>query len=162
MGFRRGLIAAVLLLAGTQAEAAGPACVDRRVPLDAYLSSGTDVVAVILSPRMPYALQRWPAMAVVAREHGFQAIPLRDPRVPLDEWQAAVAAASLPGLRCIPALDLAVAVARGVLHHAPSSLVARCGHLHPWPILGVMPDTAWARLLMQRHASLGETACHAG
>lgn len=157
---------AVLAVACAQTQPTiGPSsatCVHETVDgLRPYVPIGRgSAVLVVLSPRMPYALQRWPAMEAKARGLGFTAHALRDPRVALAEWRAAVDAMALPALRCIPALELALARQLGVLHHAPSSLVAHCGHLHPWPILGVMPDDAWAQLLQHRRAQLEEQACH--
>ncbi len=115
-------------------------------------------VLVVLSPRMPYALQEWPRLKRAARAAGFDVRAVRDPRVPASEWQAAVFTANQPDLSCIPVLDEARAVELGVLHHAPSSVVSWCGRFHPWPIQGVMPDTFWVDLLRQRQAQLMEHA----
>lgn len=152
-----------------RAQAPGHAsCVATIWPgLQAYLSGQEGaLVFILLSPRMPYALQRWPAMRKVAQRAGFRVVPLRDPRVGLAEWQAAVDVVQQPALACIPALDARSARRLGLLHHAPSSLVAACAQLHPWPILGVMPDTTWRQLLQQRLSWLEEHACphawHAG
>lgn len=121
--------------------------------------SGGGVVLIVLSPRMPYALQRWPAMQEQAQAVGFNVQPLRDPRIPLAEWQAAVAALGLPELRCVPRLSLPLARTLGLLHHAPSSVVGWCGRWHAWPILGVMPNAAWRRLLQLRRKNLEEAPC---
>lgn len=117
------------------------------------------VVQMVLSPRMPYALQEWRRMAAVAREAGFQVASFRDPRVPEAEWQDAVAAAGLPELRQTPPLDLEAGQACQVLNHAPATIVARCGRAHAWPILGVMPDQMWLDLLNSRRAALKALPC---
>lgn len=111
-------------------------------------------VRMVLSPRMPYALQEWRRMRRVAEAAGFAVSALRDPRVPDAEWQAAVRALDLAELARAAVLDEPTARALGVLHHAPSSIVERCGVRHPWPILGVMPDAAWRDLLRQRALAL--------
>lgn len=117
-------------------------------------------VLVVLSPRMPYALQEWPRMKRAAGAAGFEVRAVRDPRVPTSEWQAAVLTANQPDLSCIAVLDEVRAVEMGVLHHAPSSVVSWCGRFHPWPIQGVMPDTFWVDLLRQRQGQLMEhTRC---
>ena len=117
------------------------------------------VVQVVLSPRMPYALKEWRRMEAAARQAGFRVMAFRDPRVPDAEWQDAVMAANLPELRDVPVVALAAARACGVLNHAPATVVARCGRVHPWPILGVMPDQAWLHLLKARSAGLETGSC---
>lgn len=112
------------------------------------------VVRMLLSPRMPYALLEWRRMRRAAEGAGFEVRAERDPRVPPAEWRAAVQALGLAELAEAPALDEPTAAALGLLHHAPSSVVERCGVRHPWPILGVMPDAAWQALLRQRLAAL--------
>ena len=98
-------------------------------------------------------------MARLAREQGLAVHAYRDPRVPETEWQEAVQALQLPELACTPALEPADALRLKLLHHAPSSAVGRCGRWHDWPILGVMPDAAWTRLLSQRMAQLAIPDC---
>jgi len=116
-------------------------------------------VLMVLSSRMPYALQEWPRMKRVAKRAGFIVLAARDSRVPSQEWAAAVSARDLFELRDVPVLDEQMGIDLGLLHHAPSSLVVRCGVWHPWPILGVMPDQAWVELLRHRAAQLRERPC---
>lgn len=120
---------------------------------------GQPTVLMVLSPRMPFALQEWPRMRQAARASGFDVLALRDPRVPLDEWTDAVQAAGLPGLTGITPIDPASAARLGLLHHAPSSLVIQGGRAHPWPILGVMADAPWIGLLRQRRSQLEFAQC---
>ncbi|MBK6868510.1 MAG: hypothetical protein IPG98_11520 [Burkholderiales bacterium] len=117
------------------------------------------IAQIVLSPRMPYALREWRRMAASARAAGFQVSAWRDPRVPEAEWQAAVGVAELPELRTAPILPMELAKACGVLNHAPATVLARCGHGHPWPILGVMPDAAWLQLLDARRIDLEQVPC---
>ncbi len=111
-------------------------------------------VLVVLSPRMPYALQEWPRMRAVAEQAGFQIRAFRDPGVPASEWEASLEAASLPALRAVPALDQQLAADCRLLNHAPSALVGRCGRWHAWPVLGVMPDGAWLAVLKGRREAV--------
>ena len=117
------------------------------------------VLIVLLSPRMPYALQEWPRMASQARRLGFSVHAYRDPRVPEAEWQEAVHALQRRDLACTPALELADALQLKLLHHAPSSAVAWCDRWHDWPILGVMPDASWPQLLNHRLEQLKLQDC---
>lgn len=121
-------------------------------------SAGTSVMTV-LSPRMPYALKEWPRMKAAAESAGFLVIGLRDPRVPDDEWAAAVQAAGQPELIQLPKIDETYAATLGALNHAPASLVTCCGKTHPWPILGVMPTATWLTVLRARVAQLGCSGC---
>lgn len=155
---------AVVAKAGIPRAEAEPASIAQaECDFGAGLPSGAagalPVVQIVLSPRMPYALQEWRRMAAAARGAGFRVQPWRDPRVPDAEWQAAVAAAGLPELRDAPALEPSAAQACRVLNHAPAAIVARCGQGHAWPILGVMPDRAWVQLLNARRADLEAVPC---
>jgi hypothetical protein len=108
---------------------------------------------------MPYALKEWSRMAEIARQSGFEVVAYRDPRVPLSEWQAAARSQGLAELLDRPALDAEAATACGMLNHTPAATVARCGHAHPWPILGVMPDLAWRQVLQSRSDDLERQWC---
>ncbi len=117
------------------------------------------VVRVVLSPRMPHALLEWPRMARVAQEAGLQILAFRDPRVPMAEWQDATRDSSLEPWRDLPALAADVAAACRMLNHAPTAVLERCSHVHPWPIWGVMPDLAWRHVLQARRADLEALPC---
>ncbi len=93
-------------------------------------------------------------MRAAAEQAGFDVIALRDPQLPQSEWHAGVEAARLPELHRLPALDAAAATQCRLLNHAPSALVGRCGRIHPWPVLGVMPDGAWLAVLRQRREAI--------
>ena len=116
--------------------------------------TGRDALLVVLSPRMPYALQEWPRMRDAAAADGFQVTAGRDPRVPLAEWEAALVASGRADLATAPAVDAEAAARCGLFNHFPSALVGRCGRVHPWPILGVMPGAAWHEILRQRRESM--------
>ncbi len=132
---------------------------DFRASLPGAPATAQTVVQIVLSPRMPYALHEWRRMAASAQAAGFEVSTWRDPRVPKAEWLAAVDIAELPELRTAPILPLELAKACGVLNHAPATVLARCSHGHPWPILGVMPDAAWLQLLDARRIDLEQAPC---
>lgn len=94
-------------------------------------------------------------MKAVAESAGFQVLGLRDPRVPDGEWDAAVEAVRAPELMHVAKVDAALAAGLGILNHAPASLLACHGKIHPWPVLGVMPDSAWLAVLRARANQLG-------
>lgn len=126
-------------------------------PSQRQVDAEAATVFIVLSPRMVYALKEWPRMKVAAEQAGFNVQTLRDPRVPLPEWQAAVSVADVPALEALPAADSAWAARWGLLNHSPSALVSRCDQTHPWPVLGVMPDAAWLSVLEQRKRGI---PCH--
>lgn len=139
--------------------AAASACEQALAAAHVDLSPPGASVLMLMSPRMPWALPEWRRMAATARAAGLQVITLRDARVPLAEWRAATAAARLPELADVPPLASAAAQACGLLNHAPTSLVAGCGRVHPWPVWGVMPDAAWRHVLQARRQQLETVPC---
>ena len=116
-------------------------------------------VVVVLSPRMPYALQEWPRMHAVAKKLGLRVVPLRAPGVSTEEWRDAVMVKGMRSLLGISAVDEPFAERRGLLNHTPAALVGRCGVVHAWPILGVMPDVAWVSVIRSRLAALPKGRC---
>ncbi len=114
------------------------------------------VAYLVVSPRMPYALAEWPRMRHGAEVAGFSVVTMRDPRVGDDEWQAAVQTADLPAARdLLPLRSPALIKAFGPLNHFPVALVACGDRIHPWPVLGVMPEAAFVAVLRQRLGQLG-------
>ena len=114
---------------------------------------------MVLSPRMPYALKEWRRMSRVAEQAGFKVLVVRDPRVPLSEWEAAVRAVEEPELVHVSVIEQAQAEALGALNHSPASVVSQCKKSHPWPILGVMPDGPWLSVLRARESQLAQSVC---
>lgn len=150
---------AELMLVDASASAAASAALPETAPAPPRKTTEALAVWVLLSPRMPYALHEWPRLARAAQRAGFTVRAWRDPRVPPTEWLAAVQASGHDDLRQAPVMPERYAQALGLLNHAPSSIVVRCGQAHPWPILGVMPDASWQQLLLARAAALEEIAC---
>lgn len=98
-------------------------------------------------------------MKKAAEDAGFQVTGLRDLRVPLAEWNQAVQVSDELELMQMPAVDEEQVAAFGGLNHIPTSVVTRCGKMHPWPILGVMPNVAWLEVLHARAAQLRSATC---
>jgi len=157
----RALVMVVACMAATHAVAAEPV---QQPPAAASCNAlwetaglqgeQKEALLVVLSPRMVYAFKEWRRMSGVAAAAGFAVVAVRDPRVPQSEWLSAVHAAGLPELASVPEVDADQAGHCGLLNHFPSTLVGRCGHPHPWPILGVMPSAPWLSLLMQRREAI--------
>ena len=114
---------------------------------------------VVLSPRMPLALKEWGRMRVVAQQEGLRVVVVRDPQVSDNEWQGAVAKLGVDDLQTVGEMAQALAADCGLLNHTPAALIGRCGAVHPWPILGVMPSNSWSVLLRARVDQLSEVAC---
>jgi hypothetical protein len=126
------------------------------VPASHRFDGHKPTVLVVLSPRMPYALFEWRRMKALAEREGFRVIPLRDPRVPEVEWRQAWAALDDQQMADVERISQEIAAGCGLLNHTPAALVGRCGSVHPWPVLGVMPDRSWQAVLQARLAELPE------
>jgi len=155
------LLAGVLSLLTMALHAQEHACAAEAQTRAASQTSGHRglTVLMVLSPRMPYALQEWHRMKTVAERAGFTVVGRRDPRVADTEWMVAAETTDQPELMHLPALDESYAAANGLLNHSPASLVMRCGRAHPWPVLGVMPDQAWLSVLRHRAEQLESASC---
>ena len=149
-------IANISVAAGAQPDGASSCQFDGSSRL---FEGDQPTVVAVLSPRMPYALQEWPRMRAVAEKLGLRVVPLHDPRVPTEEWRNAVMVKGMGRLSNIPAADEPLAAQCGLLNHTPAALVGRCGVAHPWPILGVMPDAAWASVIQSRLDALPKGDC---
>lgn len=155
---QRILIVGILAVGGSGLHASSPPAVCAP-EADAPTSKGRTQVMMVLSPRMPYALKEWRRMSRIAEEAGYKVVTVRDPRVPLDEWEAAVRVVAEPELMHAPVIEQAQAESMGALNHSPASLVSRCAQTHPWPVLGVMPDGPWLAVLRARESQLARTIC---
>ncbi|TXK26252.1 hypothetical protein FVQ98_14890 [Ottowia sp. GY511] len=98
-------------------------------------------------------------MQVTAEDDGFQVLAMRDPRIPDGEWAQALTKVASDGLTDIGLIAQTTAADCGLLNHTPSALVGRCGAVHPWPILGVMPSDFWADTLHSRLGQLAGEGC---
>lgn len=113
-------------------------------------------VVMLLSPRMAYSLLEWPHMKAAAEEARFQVLAWKDPRVTASEWDDALAASGLDSVDRQRLHDQPV-LCHSVwnrVDHLPFSLVFLGSSVHAWPILGVMPDTAWRDSLELRRQAL--------
>ena len=150
-GSQPGFLHASTLDARTSDQAIIGSCVPVALP---EFESPKPTALIVLSPRMPYALREWGRLKDLAEREGFRVVTRRDPRVPESEWRQAQLAVGIEALAHVQPIDGDVAAGCGLLNHAPAALVGRCGAVHPWPILGVMPDNSWRELLQSRLASL--------
>lgn len=114
------------------------------------------VVIMLLSPRMVYSLLEWSRMRQAAEAIGYRVLSWKDPRVPDEEWRAALAspASTLNDPYALHAMPARCQwLWRGV-NHLPMSFVSLGSQLHPWPVWGVMPDEAWREALQFRWLAL--------
>lgn len=115
------------------------------------------MVVMVLSPRMVQSFAEWPRLRDAAAKAGFTVVSLRDPAVSDAEWTAAAKAAHLADALKLPQFSASAMLEAGPLNHFPTSYVYLADRVHPWPILGVMPDAVWVALLLDRLAQLRET-----
>lgn len=137
----------------TALQADWPHACGLHTPAQAATQHPQPQLLAVLSPLMPMALPEWPRMHQAAVQAGFAVHVWRDPRVSLAEWQAAQAGAG----KTPPALPQHAPCP--LLNHMPAFAVARCGHVHPWPIWGVMPTDAWRHILQVRLNDLQDLPC---
>jgi hypothetical protein len=107
---------------------------------------------------MALAVSEAAQVASVARALGLKFVPLRDPRVPLAEAEAALRvaenAASTPLVAACSAESFAALLRAEDWQHAPMLLVRKDGVVHPRRIIGAMPPGALQTLLRERLASM--------
>ena len=118
----------------------------------------------VWSPRMVLSAQHAASAQRQALAHGLLFVPLHDARVEdseiasaraqlarqSDPQQVASARALLNSLSlCADSLAL-----HDALRHFPTAFVAQGGLVHPRPIVGAMPETAWATSIVQRLPTL--------
>lgn len=113
-------------------------------------------VVALLSPRMVYSLQAWPRMKSEAEALGFRVAAWRDPRIPEIEWRAALDTEALSRSNSVEveALQEGCLAQWMPIDHVPLTRVLWRGHVHRWPVWGVMTSQAWEETLRNRLASL--------
>ncbi len=114
----------------------------------------------IWSPRMVLSAQHAASAQRQALLHGLVFVPLHDGKVGAGEIQAALAhmaqrgdaplVASAQALATSQALCAASLQARDALRHFPTAFVVQSARVHRHPIVGAMPEPAWAHSIAQR------------
>ena len=115
-------------------------------------SQRSPVVLYIWSPRMLLSVTHAHEVQEQAQLAGLRFVPLRDARVPGEEWRAALARAgdAAQGLNASQALCSASLQERDALRHFPTAFVLRGGALQRDPVVGAMPAAFWRSSLRQR------------
>jgi hypothetical protein len=150
------------LLTGAVALAQAPACFDAA---QLQTASHKGSLIYVWSPRMVLSAQHASSAAGQAAQAGLQFIPVHDARVPGAEISAALShlqassehAASAKALSSSQALCAPTLIAAEALRHFPTAFVAQGGRIHPHPIVGAMPEQAWAQSLRQRLSPAPDT-----
>jgi hypothetical protein len=108
---------------------------------------------------MVYSVTEWPRMRASARAAGFDVVAWWSSGLSEREWQDAVVSAGwLPAeAHGVVPVPQACEAWVGQPNHFPYSVVIGRGHAHPWPVWGVLPDTAWVDSLRLRRAALVST-----
>lgn len=122
------------------------------------------MVVAMLSPRMVFSLLEWASMAREAQALGFRVRAWRDPRVPEPEWLLALSseAFSKSGAPDPAPLPPDCMDQWSPIDHLPLTRVLREGHLHRWPIWGVMTPEAWRDSLLNRLETLQRASVSGG
>jgi hypothetical protein len=101
-------------------------------------------VIYVWSPRMVYSVHNMATAARAASAAGLDFVALHDMRVPPSELPPPRAASQ--------ALCSQQLIEREALRHLPTAFVIHAGQLHPYPVVGAMPLSAWQGSLNQRLA----------
>lgn len=119
-------------------------------------SAQRPMLVAVVSPRMVGSLLEWPRMQREAIGMGFDVQVWRDPRVTVAEWDSVWSSARFQGSPArMPDRSPAGCLTRWApIEHWPYVRVLLAGHMHPWPIWGVMPDRPWREVLRDRRAQL--------
>jgi hypothetical protein len=159
-------IVATLLVAICAMNAWATTCFDdaNLKTLDFQASRGA--LLYVWSPRMVLSLQHAASAQRQAQQHGLRFVPLHDAKVPQAELDGAKGAAltkpalprpgrpdyaqsarALTSSRPLCATSL---LERDALRHFPTAFVVQASGVHRYPIIGAMPELAWASSIAQR------------
>lgn len=111
------------------------------------------------SPRMALSVLHAAQVQQVARRHGLVWLAAVDPRVPADEWQAALAAAPVAAQAVLrasqPLCDASLLAQPQTLRHFPTAWVYGFSPKRGWqvqgrPIVSAMPPAFWHEAVAER------------
>jgi hypothetical protein len=147
---------AAILIAALATSAWSTACFDDENLQALDFQQGQGALLYVWSPRMVLSAQHAASAQRQAQQHGLRFVPLHDAQVP----QAELAAArqrllgwgvdSANALANSQALCAASLLERDALRHFPTAFVVQHSGVHRYPIVGAMPETAWASSVAQR------------
>jgi hypothetical protein len=163
---------ALIMIAVCASPAWSNGCFDEKNLVHAMHQAGRARPALLYvwSPRMVYSVQNMAQAATAAANAGMDFIALHDNRVPpaellalstgqpsaahlsaapLSAAEAATSGAS-PLLHSSLALCAQQLIDRDALRHFPTAFVIAARGLHPHPIVGAMPLTAWQQSIALR------------
>jgi hypothetical protein len=136
------------------------ACFDDKKLAELLLQPARGSLVYVWSPRMVLSAQHAASAQQQARLQGLGFVALHDAQVPAAELQAArerlrtggdtrqaQSALSLVHSQPLCASSL---LERDALRHFPSAFVVQPSGVHRHPIVGAMPDAAWASSIAQR------------
>jgi hypothetical protein len=149
-------IIAAISIAAIATSALATACFDDNYlqALDAQQVPGA--LLYVWSPRMVLSAQHAATAQRQAQQHGLRFVPLHDAGVPQEEVLAArqrlhnLGPQSAHALVDSQPLCAAILLERDALRHFPTAFVVQASGVHRYPIIGAMPETAWAMSISQR------------
>jgi hypothetical protein len=149
-------IVAAFFIAALANFARAVACFDDKnlQTLDFQQTQGA--LLYVWSPRMVLSMQHADSAKRQAQLHGLRFVPLHDARVPQAELVAARQRLQGLGLDSANALATSQALCstslleRDALRHFPTAFVVQASGVHRYPIIGAMPEAAWASSIAQR------------
>ena len=125
----------------------------------AVKKKGQGRLLYLWSPRMVLSVLHAAAVQQVARQQGLVWVAAADPRVPVDEWQAALAAAPAAAQMALrdsqPLCDVRLLAQAQTLRHFPTAWVYTFSPEAGWqvqgtPIVSAMPPAFWQEAVAER------------
>jgi hypothetical protein len=151
---------AIFLIAAYAQPVWSNPCFDDENLAQLGLLSPVGALVYVWSPRMVLSAQHAASAQRQARQQGLVFVPLHDGRVGDGEIQSALTQLAGPGDASLAASAQALArsqslcapglLARDALRHFPTAFVVQGTDTHRHPIVGAMPESAWAHSIALR------------
>jgi hypothetical protein len=147
---------ATIFIASLAARASATACFDDENLTALEFQQVQGALLYVWSPRMVLSAQHAASAQRQAQLQGLRFVPLHDAGVSHAEVQAARQRMLGLGLDSANALAVSQALCatslleRDALRHFPTAFVVQASGVHRYPIIGAMPEAAWASSIAQR------------
>ena len=120
-------------------------CFDDKKLAALVADASQGALIYVWSPRMVYSVQNMQAAWRAAEKSGLRFVALHDPRVLASDMPTPLMASQ--------AMCSTQLIANDAMRHFPSAFVVNQRSVHRHPIVGAMPEGAWASSIVQRLAT---------
>jgi hypothetical protein len=149
-------IIAAISIAALATSAWATACFDDKNLQTLDFQQEQGALVYVWSPRMVLSMQHADSAQRQAQLQGLRFVPVHDAGVPQAEVQAAhqrllgLGVDSANALVTSQPLCAIRLLERDALRHFPTAFVVQASGVHRYPIIGAMPEAAWASSIAQR------------